>query len=126
MNTSDIANMEQGQWVFWIAAIGLTVIVVVIALVWADEFGNTYREMLRLLRGDWIRDKSVYGHAQLPTLGRARRDSSDPNAQGLGVMDIPDTTLGDPFAPNNMQHPQAQQRSNSWYPESARRQTQFV
>ncbi|KAF2109449.1 cora-like Mg2+ transporter protein-domain-containing protein [Lophiotrema nucula] len=37
MNTADVRNMQSGQWVFWAAAIPLTVTVVLLTLIWTDE-----------------------------------------------------------------------------------------
>lgn len=43
MNTSDIRNMELGQWVYWAAAVPITILVIVIGLWWMGELGNAVR-----------------------------------------------------------------------------------
>src|SRR5947208_185103 len=40
MNTADIRNMGSTQWLFWAAGIPLTVIIILMALLWAGELGN--------------------------------------------------------------------------------------
>ncbi len=40
MNTSDIRDMDYEQWVFWVTAVPLFVIIVILCLLWAGELGN--------------------------------------------------------------------------------------
>jgi Mg2+ and Co2+ transporter CorA len=40
MNTYDVRNMSTKQWVFWATAIPLMVIIILVCLIWAGEFGT--------------------------------------------------------------------------------------
>lgn len=40
MNTSDIRDMDFRQWIFWVSAVPLTVVVMGLCLVWAGEMKN--------------------------------------------------------------------------------------
>lgn len=40
MNTSDIRDMQYGQWVYWTAAIPLTIVVIAGSLYWAGALGD--------------------------------------------------------------------------------------
>ncbi|KAJ5517975.1 Nucleic acid-binding OB-fold [Penicillium expansum] len=42
MNTSDIRDIESGQWIYWAVAIPLTVIVMALTLFWAGELNIVY------------------------------------------------------------------------------------
>lgn len=42
MNTSDIRDMEFGQWAYWASAIPVTVLVILIGLWWMGELGNAF------------------------------------------------------------------------------------
>ncbi|KAF2498584.1 hypothetical protein BU16DRAFT_558643 [Lophium mytilinum] len=48
MNTTDIRNTDTKQWVFWAAALPLTAVVILIALLWAGELGNAWAALLEL------------------------------------------------------------------------------
>ncbi|EKG15467.1 Mg2+ transporter protein CorA-like/Zinc transport protein ZntB [Macrophomina phaseolina MS6] len=51
MNTADIRDMPHQQWVFWAAAIPLTILIILLGLVWAGELGNAWRGCLGVLDG---------------------------------------------------------------------------
>lgn len=40
MNVNDVRNMNLNQWVFWVTAIPLMVIVIILCLIWAGELEN--------------------------------------------------------------------------------------
>lgn len=42
MNTSDIREMELGQWAYWASAVPVTVLVILIGLWWMGEIGNAF------------------------------------------------------------------------------------
>ncbi|KAI1359945.1 hypothetical protein F5Y08DRAFT_344171 [Xylaria arbuscula] len=48
MNTSDIRNLEQGQWLYWATAVPITIGVIVIGLWWMGELGNAALWLLNL------------------------------------------------------------------------------
>ncbi|RFU26987.1 hypothetical protein B7463_g9343, partial [Scytalidium lignicola] len=50
MNTYDVRNMPFKQWVFWVTAIPLTVIIIALCLVWAGELGNFWQGFRRVWR----------------------------------------------------------------------------
>ncbi|KAK4224169.1 magnesium transport protein cora [Podospora fimiseda] len=56
MNSSDIRDMALGQWVYWIIALPVTILVIFFGLLWTDELGNVYkwfaRSLTRLFRLD--------------------------------------------------------------------------
>jgi hypothetical protein len=43
MNVSDIRDMGQKQWVFWVTALPLTGIIIFLCLAWAGELENLWR-----------------------------------------------------------------------------------
>lgn len=43
MNTNDIQNMDQNQWVYWAMALPPTVIIIVLCLRWAGVYYNEDR-----------------------------------------------------------------------------------
>lgn len=55
MNTNDVRNMEVNQWVFWVVAIPLLLIVLLLCLIWTDELGN----FLIGFKNLWRKDSSV-------------------------------------------------------------------
>ncbi|EDN99944.1 hypothetical protein SS1G_02802 [Sclerotinia sclerotiorum 1980 UF-70] len=40
MNTNDVRNMDLTQWIFWVIAIPLTIIIIALVLIWSDEWYN--------------------------------------------------------------------------------------
>lgn len=46
MNTNDIRNMNLNQWVYWAAALPLSVVVIFLCLLFASELGN-FRDWFR-------------------------------------------------------------------------------
>lgn len=48
MNTSDIRDLEQGQWLYWATAVPVTVGVILIGLWWMGELGNAALWLLNL------------------------------------------------------------------------------
>lgn len=49
MNTSDIRDMQTKQWVFWVVAIPLTVVVLILARLWA---GPAWPQLFSSFRGN--------------------------------------------------------------------------
>jgi hypothetical protein len=50
MNTNDVRNMDQSQWVFWAVSIPLTITVLTICIIWTGEvksFGRSLRNLAR-------------------------------------------------------------------------------
>ncbi|KAI1208460.1 uncharacterized protein F4807DRAFT_152454 [Annulohypoxylon truncatum] len=47
MNTSDIANLESGQWLYWAVALPITALVIVAGLAWMGELSNLGQWLLR-------------------------------------------------------------------------------
>lgn len=49
MNTADLRDMPHRQWVFWAAALPLTLVIILLGLLWAGELGNAWRWCLGFL-----------------------------------------------------------------------------
>ncbi|KAF2792241.1 hypothetical protein K505DRAFT_363097 [Melanomma pulvis-pyrius CBS 109.77] len=49
MNTAGIRDMEHGQWIFWVIAIPLTLIVILLALLWTEELRHTWKALSKLI-----------------------------------------------------------------------------
>ncbi|KAM3508600.1 hypothetical protein MY10362_001116 [Beauveria mimosiformis] len=43
MNTSDIRDMDYSQWLFWVVALPVAILVIVVGLWWMNELGNVVR-----------------------------------------------------------------------------------
>ncbi|KAK2590919.1 hypothetical protein QQS21_011400 [Conoideocrella luteorostrata] len=43
MNTSDVRDMEYGQWLYWAVALPVTMLIIVIGLWWMGELGNVVK-----------------------------------------------------------------------------------
>lgn len=43
MNTSDVRDMDYSQWLFWVVALPVTLLVIVVGLWWMNELGNVMR-----------------------------------------------------------------------------------
>ncbi|OAA73175.1 Mg2+ transporter protein, CorA-like protein [Cordyceps fumosorosea ARSEF 2679] len=43
MNTSDVRDMDYSQWLFWVVALPVTILVIVVGLWWMNELGNVVR-----------------------------------------------------------------------------------
>jgi len=43
MNTSDIRDLEQGQWLYWATAIPVTLGVILLGLLWRGELRNAFQ-----------------------------------------------------------------------------------
>lgn len=52
MNSSDIRDMEAGQWLYWATAIPVTILTIVLGLWWMGEMGHLVDWVLRKVRGD--------------------------------------------------------------------------
>ncbi|KAF7959341.1 hypothetical protein EAE96_000961 [Botrytis aclada] len=50
VNTNDVRNMEVTQWLFWVIAIPITIIIIVLVLIWSDEWYNF-----------WVGFKNLWG-----------------------------------------------------------------
>ncbi|KAM0139403.1 hypothetical protein ACHAP3_003173 [Botrytis cinerea] len=61
MNTNDVRNMEVTQWLFWAIAIPMTIIIIVLVLIWSDEWYNFWAGFKNL----WGK-KTKRRHALLP------------------------------------------------------------
>ncbi|KAK1970693.1 hypothetical protein LY78DRAFT_569497 [Colletotrichum sublineola] len=52
MNSSDIRDMEDGQWLYWATAVPVTILTIVLGLWWMGEMGHIYIWVVRRIRGD--------------------------------------------------------------------------
>lgn len=63
MNTSDIRDMKQGQWLYWGAAIPLTGLIIILCLLFTGDIIDLAQWMRKLVP----RRANVYSHNILPT-----------------------------------------------------------
>ena len=63
MNTSDIRDMKQGQWLYWGAAIPLTGLIIILCLLFTGDIIDLAHWMRKLVP----RRANVYSHNLLPT-----------------------------------------------------------
>lgn len=63
MNTSDIRDMRQGQWLYWSAAIPLTGLIIILCLLFTGDIIDLAQWMRKLVP----RRANVYSHNILPT-----------------------------------------------------------
>ena len=80
MNTYDMRNMSQKQWVFWAAAIPLTLVIVIISLLWAGELKNAWNALAKLFPQ---RKRSGYQGGQEGTHIPLRRSRTTRSSGGL-------------------------------------------
>ncbi|KAK2060271.1 hypothetical protein LY76DRAFT_676820 [Colletotrichum caudatum] len=52
MNSSDIRDMKDGQWLYWATAIPVTMLTIVLGLWWMGELGHIYTWAVGNMRGD--------------------------------------------------------------------------
>jgi len=101
MNTSDLRDMEQGQWLYWATAIPATVTVVLLGLLWTGELGNAFRwvywgilrwflrhltsdrEGRRRMADEWLDPDSFLGRpAPVPLVIRRRDERTRSDRRG--------------------------------------------
>ncbi|KAF1812448.1 hypothetical protein P152DRAFT_449192 [Eremomyces bilateralis CBS 781.70] len=80
MNTSDVRDMPQRQWVFWSAGVPLTLLIVIISLWWAGELDNVWKTITR-------------------PFGAVKRTIGDVGRVGLSRTPAVDTKSPEPFVP---------------------------
>ncbi|OHW93088.1 Mg2+ transporter [Colletotrichum incanum] len=51
MNSSDIRDMKDGQWLYWATAIPVTILTIVLGLWWMGEMGHLCNWVVRKIRG---------------------------------------------------------------------------
>lgn len=73
MNTNDVRNMEINQWVFWVVAVPLTLIVAAICLVATGELRNFMANLVGL----WLQRGALFGNYQRWTVVRDRDSGED-------------------------------------------------
>ena len=45
MNTTGIRDTQYGQWMFWVTALPLTLVVILLALLWTSELGHAWKSL---------------------------------------------------------------------------------
>ncbi|KAI8182638.1 hypothetical protein K4K54_000880 [Colletotrichum sp. SAR 10_86] len=63
MNTSDIRDMEAGQWLYWASAIPVTILVIVLGLWWMGELGHLFNWMANKFRREDSLGSGFSAHA---------------------------------------------------------------
>ncbi|KAI0097925.1 hypothetical protein GGR51DRAFT_577712 [Nemania sp. FL0031] len=92
MNTSDVRDMEQGQWIYWAVAVPVTAVVIFLGLLWTGELGNIVRWVQsfgpRQQSYQSLPDDIYYGGYQ-PRLSPPPPPSGRPPAYDGNVITIP-------------------------------------
>ncbi|GKT48103.1 uncharacterized protein ColSpa_08284 [Colletotrichum spaethianum] len=65
MNSSDIRDMEDGQWLYWATAIPVTILTIVLGLWWMGEMGHLCNWVVRKIRGDETLGSSFPSHGDV-------------------------------------------------------------
>ncbi|KAK1985651.1 hypothetical protein LZ30DRAFT_583814 [Colletotrichum cereale] len=66
MNSSDIRDMEDGQWLYWATAIPVTILTIVLGLWWMGEMGHIRNWVVRKIRGDDTLGSPLSSHEGVP------------------------------------------------------------
>lgn len=72
MNTSDVRDMEAGQWLYWVVALPVTLLVIVLGLWWMNELGNVMR---------WLTGQMSSGRSNSTSVGYAGVASAEAIAE---------------------------------------------
>jgi len=88
MNTIDVRNLEQGQWLFWTIALPVTTVVIGLAVLVVLK-GESIREFL--IKREGAKDRGIMN---APSRSLSRRESTWPHKTALGHT----TTAWKPFA----------------------------
>ena len=87
MNTSDVRNMESGQWLYWAVAVPMTAAVVFLGLLWTGEL----RKIVR-----WVQSFGPHQHSYQPLPEDTYYDNYGPRTVGTST---PAFTQAGPAAP---------------------------
>ncbi|KAI0437042.1 hypothetical protein F4803DRAFT_556393 [Xylaria telfairii] len=91
MNTSDIRDLEQGQWLYWATAVPVTLGVILIGLWWMGELGNAALWLLNLRQrqsAPTTTHKEHGGYVQPVRMSRYS-DSDDPDELDVRIRRAP-------------------------------------
>jgi hypothetical protein len=88
MNTVDVRNLEQGQWLFWTVALPVTTVVIGLAVLVVLK-GESIREFL--IKREGVKDR---GTINMPSRNLSRRESTWLQKTTSGL----NTTAWKPFA----------------------------
>ncbi|KAI1142915.1 hypothetical protein F5Y05DRAFT_408368 [Hypoxylon sp. FL0543] len=102
MNSSDVRDMELGQWAYWAAALPTTVAVIVTGLWWMGELHN----FISWLRGLPSRRSTAYARVSPPAAnGVIYYPQADyPGIDPQGLMPYSRATLGPPVPRTSWKH----------------------
>lgn len=87
MNVNDIRNMELNQWVFWVTAIPLTFVIILLCLLWAGELSSFWKgvKILWSNRTEDRRRRNGY-HRQVLDSANSSMDVRADESEGDPVM----------------------------------------
>lgn len=113
MNTNDIRNMDFDQWLYWVVALPVTVIIIIAGLWWMDELSNAT---------DWLvgkRWRSSKGAS------RASKLSMDYDSASRTSEDVPGAYRRSRYSPANVRYANTSEVPLSSMPPPRRRRTSF-
>lgn len=104
MNSSDIRDMKDGQWLYWATAIPVTILTIVLGLWWMGEMGHLWDWAVRKIRGDETVGSEFPGHGgmsekahrhdAIEVLPAAQAVYSRPQSARQSFARRPDSRLG--------------------------------
>ncbi|WQF77574.1 Putative Mg2+ transporter protein, CorA-like/Zinc transport protein ZntB [Colletotrichum destructivum] len=104
MNSSDIRDMKDGQWLYWATAIPVTILTIVLGLWWMGEMGHLWDWAFRKIRGDETVGSEFPGHGgmsekahrhdAIEVLPAAQAVYSRPQSARQSFARRPDSRLG--------------------------------
>ncbi|OAQ95678.1 hypothetical protein LLEC1_03203 [Akanthomyces lecanii] len=106
MNTSDVRDMDYSQWLFWVVALPVTFLVIVVGLWWMNELGNVMR---------WLTGQQPSAGASA-NLGYGGVTAEPPAYYSDVEDDTPRrystrrTMTENPFSPYSIRRPETRQR----------------
>ncbi|GKT54745.1 Mg2+ transporter [Colletotrichum tofieldiae] len=65
MNSSDIRDMKDGQWLYWATAIPVTILTIVLGLWWMGEMGHLCNWVVRKMQGDETLGSKLPSHGDV-------------------------------------------------------------
>jgi hypothetical protein len=86
MNTADIRNMDQGQWLYWATAVPVTIMVIFLGLLWTGELQNILAWVVRGISG-WGYGYLAGKNPERRDLGRSEWFDSDPGSSNFDLTE---------------------------------------
>lgn len=99
MNTSDVRDMGYSQWLFWVVALPVTLLVIVVGLWWMNELGNVMRWLTGQQPSAGASPKTGYGGVTAePTEIIYYSDEEEDQARHYGARRTRTEKLSSPYS----------------------------